>query len=94
MERGKRDSSVGIVRLRTSIPELDSQQREYILLCPITSRLVLGPTQPPIRWVLGVICPGKKWPGREAHHSPLSSVEVKKAGTMSLLPYTSSWFDD
>jgi hypothetical protein len=36
----------------------------------------LGPTQPPIQWVPGVLSPGIKRPGREADHSPASSVEV------------------
>jgi hypothetical protein len=30
------------------------------------SRLALGPTEPPIQWVLAVISLGIKWPGCEA----------------------------
>jgi hypothetical protein len=33
------------------------------------SRPTLGPTQPPIQWVLGSLSPGLKRPGREADHS-------------------------
>jgi hypothetical protein len=47
---------------------------------PLTSvsRPVLGPTQPPVQWVPGVLSPGiKARPGREADHSPPSSAEVK-----------------
>jgi hypothetical protein len=32
---------------------------------------------PPIQWVPGAISPGIKRPGREAGHSPPSSLEVK-----------------
>jgi hypothetical protein len=39
----------------------------------------LGPTQPPIQWVPGALSLGVKWPGREADHSPPSSVGVKNA---------------
>jgi hypothetical protein len=40
-------------------------------------RSVLGPTQPPIQWVPGALSPNIKRPGREADHSPPSSVDVK-----------------
>jgi hypothetical protein len=39
----------------------------------------LGPTQPLIQWVPGVISLGVVRPGREADHSPPSSAEVKNA---------------
>jgi hypothetical protein len=42
------------------------------------SRPVLGPTQPPIQWVLGAISLGVKRPRREADHSPPFSAEVKE----------------
>jgi hypothetical protein len=45
---------------------------------PISSRPALVSTQPPIRWVLGATSPGLKRQGREAHHSPPTSAEVKK----------------
>jgi hypothetical protein len=38
----------------------------------------LGPTQPPVQWVPGVLSPGvKARPGRDADHSPQSSAEVE-----------------
>jgi hypothetical protein len=41
------------------------------------SRPALGPTQPPVQWVPGVLSPGVKARlGRDADHSPPSSAEV------------------
>jgi hypothetical protein len=39
----------------------------------ISSRLALGPTQPPIQWVQGDLSPG-----RETDRSPRTSTEVEK----------------
>jgi hypothetical protein len=41
---------------------------------PLTSvsRQALGPTQPPVQWVSGVLSPG-----RDTDHSPQSSAEVR-----------------
>jgi hypothetical protein len=44
----------------------------------ISSRLALGSTQPPIKWVPGSSSPGVKRQGREADHSPPTSAEVKE----------------
>jgi hypothetical protein len=47
---------------------------------PLTSVFMpaLGPTQPPVQWVPGVLSPGvKARPGRDADHSPPSSAEVE-----------------
>jgi hypothetical protein len=42
-----------------------------------TSRLALGPTQPPVQMGTGSF-PGVKWPGRGADHPPPPSAEVTK----------------
>jgi hypothetical protein len=49
-----------------------------IFLLTTESRTALGPTQPPIQWVLGALSLEAKRPGREADHSPPSSAEVKE----------------
>jgi hypothetical protein len=49
-----------------------------IFLFTTASRMVLGPTQPPIQWVPGALSLGVKWPGRKADHSPPSSAKVKE----------------
>jgi hypothetical protein len=42
------------------------------------SRPALGPTQPPVQWVLGVLSQGvKARPERDADHSHPSSAEVE-----------------
>jgi hypothetical protein len=57
-----------------------------------SSRPALGPTQPPIQWVSGVLYPGVKRPGREADHSPPVSAEVKKMWIYtSTPPYAYYW---
>jgi hypothetical protein len=42
-------------------------------------RPALGPTQSPLQWVKGALSLEVKKLGREADHSPPSSVEVKNA---------------
>jgi hypothetical protein len=48
--------------------EFESRQRLGIFLFTTASRTALGPTQPPIQWVPGVLSVGVKRPGREADH--------------------------
>jgi len=50
-------------------------------LCDINatvSIMALGPTQPPIQWVPGVLSLGVERRGRKADHSPPSGAEVKE----------------
>jgi hypothetical protein len=50
------------------------------------SRPALGPSEPPIQWIPGVIYPRIKGQGCEADHSPPSSDEVKNAWRYTILP--------
>jgi len=54
---------------------------------PTTSRLSLGPTQPPIRWVLGSF-PGNKAAGASIWRSTPSSAEVKNEWSYTSSPPT------
>jgi hypothetical protein len=57
-------------------------QQGSIFLLSMASRLPLGPTQPPIQWVLGSVSLGVKSQGNKADHSPPSSAEVKRGGAI------------
>jgi hypothetical protein len=82
-------SAIGIttgcwLECRGAIPSKDK------ILYSTASGLALGPTQPPIQLVPGVLSPGVKRAGREADHSPYST-EVKSGGAILPLPHTPSW---
>jgi hypothetical protein len=64
--------------------------KPFVFLTP-ASRLALGPTQPPIQWVLDGTSPGVKWQGLETDHAPPSSAEVKNDRASPQLPNMSSW---
>jgi hypothetical protein len=55
----------------------ESQYGLEIFLFITASRLVLGPTQPPIQWVQLSLSLVVKRPGRDADHSPPTSAEVE-----------------
>jgi hypothetical protein len=63
----------------------DSRQGLEIIFTT-ASRMALGPTQPPIQWLIETLFLGVKRPGRESDHSPTSSAEVKNALIISPLP--------
>jgi hypothetical protein len=54
------------------------------------SEPALRPTEPPIQWVRDIL-PGVKRLGRETHHSPAFSDEVKKCGAISPVPHMCPW---
>jgi hypothetical protein len=64
----------------------ESWQGLGIFLFTTTSRTALGPTQPPIKWVLESLSLGVKRSGREADHSPPSSADVKNAWSYTSVP--------
>jgi hypothetical protein len=64
----------------------DSRWGLGIFLFTTASGTVLGPTQPPIQWVPGVLSLGVKRPGPEADHSPPSSAEVKNKWSYTSTP--------
>jgi hypothetical protein len=51
-------------------PEFDPRQRQRIFPVASVSRPALGPIQPPVQWVPGILSRGKERPGRDADHSP------------------------
>jgi hypothetical protein len=73
--------------LRAGRPGFDFRQGREILLYSSASRPALGPTQPPIQRVPGVLSPVVKRPGYEANHSPPSSAELKNGGAIFSLPH-------
>jgi hypothetical protein len=56
----------------------DSRRELGIFLFTIASRMVPGPTQPPIQWVPVPLSMGVKRPEREANHSPPYIAEVEE----------------
>jgi hypothetical protein len=65
--------------------------RDKILVLSITSRLSVGPTQPPAQWVPGALSLVVQWQVCEADHSPPCSAEVNNGGAIPSLPHTSPW---
>jgi hypothetical protein len=74
------------LRARWQRSRSSSPSRIKTFLFSMSSRPVLGPTQPPIQWVPRDLSPGVKRPGREADHSSLASAEVKKMWIYTFTP--------
>jgi hypothetical protein len=86
------DSSVSIaVGYEIVQSGYNSRQRQDFFFHTTVSRLVLGPTKPPIQWVLVALSQEVKWQGCKAYHSPSSSAEIRKDGAVPPLPHMSSW---
>jgi hypothetical protein len=91
ISKGSHDSSVGIA----TAYGLDDRRVgvavwSRIFSFPRCPDPVLGPTQPPIQWEPGPLCPKVKQPGRESDHSPSTSAEVKKTWIYISTPHTPS----
>jgi hypothetical protein len=57
-----------------------------IFLFTIVSRPTLGPKKPPTQWVPGALTLGLKRLGREADHSPPSTIDVKNVCSYTSVP--------
>jgi len=64
----------------------DSRWGLGVFLFNTMFRMTLGPTQPPIQWVLGALSLGLKQLGHEADHSPPSSAKIRVHGAIPTLP--------
>jgi hypothetical protein len=64
--------------------------RGKIFLFFTVSRLALGPTQPPFKWVPGALSSGVKRQRHDADHSSPSSAEVRNGGAI-FITHISSW---
>jgi hypothetical protein len=84
MLSGSRDSDW----LRAGRPRgwSSSPGRVKNFLFSMSSKPVLGSTQPPIQWIPRAVSPGVKRPGREADHSPPTSADVKKMWIFTSTP--------
>jgi hypothetical protein len=60
----------------TTKESFDWWQGRVVFLYSVMSRLALGPTQPAVKWVVGVLSPVIKQSGHEADHPSSSSAEV------------------
>jgi hypothetical protein len=75
--RGSSGSIVSDYGLDNRAIGIRSPAGQRIFPLSSVSRPALGPAQPPVQWVPGVLSPGvKARPGRDADHLPLPSAEV------------------
>jgi hypothetical protein len=77
-----------VTRLLAGGSQFDSQEgkKGIYFLFATTSRPVLGPTQPPTKWVLGDLSHWIKRPRREGDHSSPSSAELKNEWSYTSTP--------
>lgn len=60
--------------------------RGWIFLPATASRLALWYIQPPVPWVMGILCLGVKWLECEIDYSPPASAKVKNVWISTLMP--------
>jgi len=65
---------------------LDSRQGKGFIFTPEMPRLALGPTQPPIQWVMRDFFPGIEHVQPEADYLPPSSAEANSEWSCSSTP--------
>jgi hypothetical protein len=80
-----RDSSVGVAT-GYGLDGRSSSPNGGMIFVLSMSRPVLGPTQPPIQWVPGVLSPRVKRLGREADPSPPTTAEVNNTWIYTSTP--------
>ena len=51
----------------------------------------MGPTQPPVQWLLGAVFTDVKRPGREADNLPLAGVRVTMSQAIPAFPHMPAW---
>jgi hypothetical protein len=85
LDTGSEDSTFGITWLQARLPKCRVWVWQIFLLS-MSSRVVLGLTQPPIQWVTCAISLGVMWSGREADHSSPTSAYVKNIWIYAFTP--------
>jgi hypothetical protein len=87
-ETVSQDNSVSIVTdTRAGRSGFDSWQGQWFYLFAIAFGPPIGPTQPPIKWVLRAFSPGVRQAAREANQSHSSSAVVNTWSYISTPPY-------
>jgi hypothetical protein len=64
---------------------------QEIILCPTASKLLMGPIQLPMQWILGAHTPAVKQPECEADHEAPSNASVKNDEAIPPFPHMTSW---
>jgi hypothetical protein len=84
--KGKLGKATVQITCRTDKSRSSSPGMVKIFLSTMSSRPVLGSTQPPIQLVPRALSPAVKRPGHEADHLPPISAEVKKMWIYTFTP--------
>ena len=82
----------GDIGVGWKIYEFDYQDRKEIFLFSKLCRQVMWPTQPPVRWIPGVLLSEVKWLRHEVYHPALSMAKVKNEWSYTSALPTSSCY--